>query len=618
MPRSSYRWLLPLMPLFALVLALSMYADLLITPVSYAQSNERCFEQTGYCISGSIRDYWEQRGGIELFGLPLSPARLQTIEQNWTGPVQWFERGRLEDHGLAGVLEGRLGAEWLDLRGETVGPPQAGLASLPGCELISETQQVVCEPFLSYWRNNGGADRFGFPLTGPRRETVGDWVGTVQYFERYRMEHHVNADGSDRVLLGRLGSDILSSYGARNRCAAEVLPDLRPGYERVPFRQTLGCPREVFSAVPGSVQPFERGRMLGVRLGEYGNYVFAFSAMPNLFQRTVAAAWAPEQPAPDLSAPADLYPPQQPFATVWQNDSLLRSTVGWGTAPIQNATLTLQRFDMGWLLIDETANTFYAFGNTAADVVAFVRPPLAEVNGQVLLQGDPAPALGGELVVQTQSVDFYRLPGGLTAPEIRRLSAAVEEAIASGSTMMGRGLRGRVALRFEPRQTGPCAIRGLTLSSERTIRMFYEPGFDVQRIQVILAHEFIHQLQHDYYGVPAHLESDVILLEGMAVWASNPYYRDATGQPYYRAQVQQKRSTGTLLPLTTSLEADCRTGTRVSIYDQWGSFTEYLLVTYGRERFDVVYSDSDGGGLLALPIIRARMASRCANWKPNG
>ncbi|NJL34105.1 MAG: hypothetical protein HC893_09895 [Chloroflexaceae bacterium] len=110
MPRSSYRWLLPLMPLFALVLALSMYADLLITPVSYAQSNERCFEETGYCISGSIRDYWEQRGGIELFGLPLSPARLQTIEQNWTGPVQWFERGRLEDHGLAGVLEGRLGA----------------------------------------------------------------------------------------------------------------------------------------------------------------------------------------------------------------------------------------------------------------------------------------------------------------------------------------------------------------------------------------------------------------------------------------------------------------------------------------------------------------------------
>ncbi|NJL34106.1 MAG: hypothetical protein HC893_09900 [Chloroflexaceae bacterium] len=52
---------------------------------------------------------------------------------------------------------------------------------------------MVCEPFLSYWRNNGGADRFGFPLTGPRRETVGDWVGTVQYFERYRMEHHVNA-----------------------------------------------------------------------------------------------------------------------------------------------------------------------------------------------------------------------------------------------------------------------------------------------------------------------------------------------------------------------------------------------------------------------------------------
>jgi hypothetical protein len=160
--------------------------------------------------------------------------------------------------------------------------------------------------------------------------------------------------------------------------------------------------------------------------------------------------------------------------------------------------------------------------------------------------------------------------------------------------MMGSNLEGRVSVRFEPAQTGICAIRGLTLSNDRTIRMFYNPGANLRNIEAILAHEFIHQLQHDFYGVPAHLRSDIILLEGMAMWGSSPYYLNEAGEPRYHANSLRAVEEDLLLPLTTSLEADCRTTTRNFIYDQWASFVEYLLVAYGRERFNEVYASSNG------------------------
>ncbi|MCG8350031.1 MAG: class F sortase, partial [Chloroflexales bacterium] len=37
---------------------------------THVQSDQRCFE-TGYCISGPIREYWEQNGGLAIFGYPI-------------------------------------------------------------------------------------------------------------------------------------------------------------------------------------------------------------------------------------------------------------------------------------------------------------------------------------------------------------------------------------------------------------------------------------------------------------------------------------------------------------------------------------------------------------------
>ncbi len=588
----SGRYLLPLIPLIGIALALALYSDLLLEQTGHAQDRVRCFDETGFCLRGTFLDYWERNGAERVFGYPISDVQLATSEDTWTGQVQWFERERLEDHGLSGMMRGRLGADLLNLRGENW-QLQAHQGAIPdGCEYVVQTRQVLCEPLLSYWRNNGGLDRFGWPLTALREETIEGWTGNVQYFERARLELHPEAPTTAQIQIGRIGSAIFETYGTPGTCPVAIHPDLYDSYERLPFRSKLGCPQEVEDIASSISQPFERGQMVGFS-SSTGNYIYAYTTLPTLSQRRYLDTWRAGEPVVQtLQPPSGYLAPQVNLGKAWYADPELLSLIGWGTQPARISRATVQRFDYGWLLWEHDTSMIYAFGAAADAVAAFQRPTLLADTGA--LAGVPAPRLGGDLVAQTASVDFYRLPGGLSAADIRTLSSAVEEAIASGATMLGTSLHGRMAIQFEPAQTGPCAIRGLTLSGERTIRMFYEPGFDLRRIQVILAHEIIHQLQHDYYGASAHLQSDVILLEGMAVWASNPYYRDTTNRPYYHTTVEAKRDTNRMLPLTLSLEADCRTTTRVSIYDQWASFTEYLLIRYGRERFDAVYSDSRG------------------------
>lgn len=180
-----------------------------------AQQAERCFPETGFCIGGTIRSYWERNGGLAVFGYPISAQRLEFVE-GWRGPVQWFERDRLEDHSAAGqgVLAGRLGARSLELQGINWQTLPSDSGAQTGCRFFRETQFNLCEPFLSYWQNNGGLERFGYPLTRQRAETIEGREFTVQYFERRRMElHPANGGTGNTVLLGLLGRDVYAVEG---------------------------------------------------------------------------------------------------------------------------------------------------------------------------------------------------------------------------------------------------------------------------------------------------------------------------------------------------------------------------------------------------------------------
>ncbi|HJZ46148.1 MAG TPA: hypothetical protein VKE41_03245 [Roseiflexaceae bacterium] len=207
--------------------------------------------------------------------------------------------------------------------------------------------------------------------------------------------------------------------------------------------------------------------------------------------------------------------------------------------------------------------------------------------------GTPAPVLEGRLITSTARLDLYQIEGGLTITALLDLAPQFEQAIDRVGEHIQARLLGRVALSFEPAQRGPCALRGLTLSHQRIIRLYYAPDTPQERVLAVVAHELAHELQHDYYGWAAHQKSDLILLEGQATWASSQDALDTQGRPSWQSAAEQALAEGRLLPLDVSLEADCRTATRNSAYTGWASFVAFLMRD-GRERFDALYRSSRG------------------------
>jgi hypothetical protein len=57
------------------LLPLSVASPSKATGTASAQTERQCFSQTGECIEGDFRTYWEQNGGIPVFGYPVTPAR---------------------------------------------------------------------------------------------------------------------------------------------------------------------------------------------------------------------------------------------------------------------------------------------------------------------------------------------------------------------------------------------------------------------------------------------------------------------------------------------------------------------------------------------------------------
>src|SRR5687768_15739832 len=103
------------------LLAVALLSHAAAAPLR-AQTDERCFPETGQCISGRIREYWEQNGGLPVFGFPITPQQLERSEAQ--GPAyqtQWFERARFELHPENqppyDVLLGRLGVDALAREG---------------------------------------------------------------------------------------------------------------------------------------------------------------------------------------------------------------------------------------------------------------------------------------------------------------------------------------------------------------------------------------------------------------------------------------------------------------------------------------------------------------------
>jgi len=195
-------------------------------------SNTRMyFAETQHTLSNEFKLFWEQNGGLPIFGYPLSeefPERNVDLNREFT--TQYLERERLEFHPENSapyrVLLGRLGDELLKRQNrdwrleDDLSNPFAN-TTCRRFELGGEQRQV-CGPFLQYWQTHGlnmdgqagtsyeeSLALFGLPLTGVRMEKnqAGHTVLT-QWFERARFEWHPNNPEPFKVLLGLLGNEI--------------------------------------------------------------------------------------------------------------------------------------------------------------------------------------------------------------------------------------------------------------------------------------------------------------------------------------------------------------------------------------------------------------------------
>lgn len=189
---------------------LFLLALTLLLPVipAAAQTDQRCFSETGNCIAGPIRAYWERGGGLSVFGYPITAQAVELIEGQ-SLQVQWFERDRLEIQADGRVTTGRLGVERLAQVGTPWQPGPNAPAGV-GCTAFTETGYQICGAFVSYWQKGGGLERFGLPVTDAFQTTLEGQSYMVQYFERRRFELHPEIT-ADTVLLGLLGREVLSA-----------------------------------------------------------------------------------------------------------------------------------------------------------------------------------------------------------------------------------------------------------------------------------------------------------------------------------------------------------------------------------------------------------------------
>ncbi len=183
-----------------------------------------------HCIVPEFASYWQNNGGLPVFGYPLGPRELAAPEPN-SAPLylQWTERNRLESHPDAPVdyhvQLGRMGAERMAQLGHDPAAEPVEVGPQDGCLWFAETRHNVCDQanglgFRSYWEGHGlristlnayqrSLALFGLPLTTAKIELSANGEPFLtQWFERARFEWHPAESNDYKVLLGLLGNEL--------------------------------------------------------------------------------------------------------------------------------------------------------------------------------------------------------------------------------------------------------------------------------------------------------------------------------------------------------------------------------------------------------------------------
>nr|HID12408.1 hypothetical protein [Anaerolineae bacterium] len=197
--------------------------------------NCQYFVETGHYVCDEFLGFYETRGGLEIFGYPLTEA----FDDPTRGlRVQYFQRARMEWHPYnpepykvqLGLLVDELGYRYPPARQE-----QIPAFNSPIHHYFPETGHVVSYAFLHFFREKGGLDIFGYP----RSEFMYEDGYIVQYFQRARMEWHPEILSGPQMRLTNLGEIYIERFGIPGDYAEPRPPPERGGPYPTPLEPTV-------------------------------------------------------------------------------------------------------------------------------------------------------------------------------------------------------------------------------------------------------------------------------------------------------------------------------------------------------------------------------------------
>jgi hypothetical protein len=194
------------------------------------------------------------------------------------------------------------------------------------------------------------------------------------------------------------------------------------------------------------------------------------------------------------------------------------------------------------------------------------------------IRAEAAPA--GSLAVQVDDGLYPAERGELEAELQRALAYASQRFVGSLAAPVTAAVRGGAG----------CALSGIAYTDIRVVEVYSCNEIARPRAVAILAHEFVHQLQHDRYG-PRHLQADLILSEGLATYGAGEYW--LAGHADFRSYVRDTIPPAARYPLATHYSS-LGIGAMNTLYYQWASFVEFLLQNYSRQQFDALYVSGAG------------------------
>lgn len=319
-----------------------------------APVRSRFFPETGHTVLGAFLDFWEKRGGLDVFGYPIS-------EEFSVGgrTVQYFQRARFEWHpenpDPYKVQLGLLGSE---LYGPADPPvPNWVTPWNPRARYFPETGHVVTEAFLDFFNRRGGLDIFGYPLT----EATIEGGRTVQWFQRAKMEWHPENRDPYKVQLALLGTQRYQGPPSEQARWEPTMGFGKVWRDNPVVRDGLGMGIEQQHTVGCTEQPAEGGIFFW-REDNDALYVLrndgTWKSYADTWQDGVdPIAWG-------YHPPAGRYEVTRGFGKLWRTQLGGPSGyMGWATEPERGFAGVVQTFEKGLMLENDRKDIYVLFNN---------------------------------------------------------------------------------------------------------------------------------------------------------------------------------------------------------------------------------------------------------------